>query len=126
MLGSAAIMAFSATAHPEQARAFYEGTLGLRLVEDAPYALVFDANGAVLRVQKVQAVAPSPYTALGWTVDDVAATVGELTARGVRLERFDGLEQDALGIWSSGAALVAWFKDPDGNLLSVSSRELQP
>ena len=126
MLGSAAIMAFSATAHPEQAGGFYEGTLGLGLVEDAPYALVFDANGAVLRVQKVQAVAPSPYTALGWTVDDVAATVGELTARGVRFERFDGLEQDALGIWSSGAALVAWFKDPDGNLLSVSSRELQP
>ncbi|MBI5288726.1 MAG: VOC family protein [Chloroflexi bacterium] len=120
MLGSSNIMAFVATAQPDAARAFYEGILGLRLIEDAPFALVFDAYGTKLRVQKVQTVAPAPYTTLGWVVDDIVATVRELASRGVQFERYEGLEQDDLGIWSSGAGNIAWFKDPDGNTLSVT------
>ena len=120
MLNSSRIMAFVATARPEEARSFYEGVLGLRFVEDSPYALVFDANGITLRVQKVEAVAVAPYTALGWSVGDIAATIRALQKKGVRFERYEGLEQDELGVWSSGAAKVAWFKDPDGNTLSLA------
>lgn len=120
MLGTSKVMAFAATAQAERARGFYEDVLGLRLVEDTPYALVFDANGTALRIQKVQAVAPVPYTVLGWTVDDIKATIRDLSENGVRFERFPGMDQDELGTWSSGAARIAWFKDPDGNLLSLT------
>ena len=120
MLGSSDIVAFAATADAPKARAFYEGTLGLRLVSDDPYALVFDANGTMLRIAKVQTVAVAPYTVVGWIVGDIATTARALAGQGVRFERFDGLPQDDLGIWSSGAAKVAWFKDPDGNTLSLT------
>lgn len=120
MLGSSDIVAFAATADAPKARAFYEGTLGLRLVSDDPYALVFDANGTMLRIAKVQTVAVAPYTVVGWIVGDIATTARGLGGQGVRFERFDGLAQDDLGIWSSGAAKVAWFKDPDGNTLSLT------
>ena len=120
MFGSCDVMAFVSVTDPAKARAFYEGTLGLRLVSDVPYALVFDANGTTLRVAEVDAVTPAPYTVLGWIVDDIASKVRELASKGVRCERYDGLEQDELGVWSSGAALVAWFKDPDGNTLSLT------
>jgi catechol 2,3-dioxygenase-like lactoylglutathione lyase family enzyme len=119
MLGSTNIMAFVATTDAAKTRAFYEGTLGLRLMSDEPYALVFDANGTTLRAQKVPSVVVPPYTSLGWIVDDIRATIGALTARGVTFERYDGLEQDDLGIWSSGRARIAWFKDPEGHTLSL-------
>ena len=120
MLGSSDIVAFAATADAPKARAFYEDTLGLRLVSDDPYALVFDANGTMLRIAKVQTVAVAPYTVVGWIVGDIATTARDLAGQGVRFERFDGMPQDDLGIWSSGAAKVAWFKDPDGNTLSLT------
>jgi len=120
MLGSSKVMAFVVTAQPDAARSFYETTLGLRLVEGTSYALVFDAHGTTLRVQKVQAVMPAPYTTLGWVVGDIVAAVRELSSRGLPFERFDGLEQDELGIWSSGGGRIAWFRDPDGNRLSVT------
>jgi catechol 2,3-dioxygenase-like lactoylglutathione lyase family enzyme len=119
MLGSSHIMAFVATTDAAKTRAFYEGALGLRLVSDEQYALVFDANGTTLRAQKVQSVVAPPYTSLGWIVDDVRAKVEELRARGVTFERYGGLEQDDLGIWSSGRAQIAWFKDPEGHTLSL-------
>ena len=120
MLGSSKVMAFVATADAARARAFYEGALGLTLVEDEPYALVFDANGTPLRIAKVDAVAAAPYTVLGWVVDDIEATMRGLAAKGVEFQRYPGMEQDELGLWSAGGARVAWFKDPDGNTLSVT------
>jgi catechol 2,3-dioxygenase-like lactoylglutathione lyase family enzyme len=121
MLSEQAVMAFLATSNAAQARAFYTEVLGLALVSDTGFALVFDANGTMLRVQKVEVVAPHRYTALGWLVADIAATIAGLSSRGVTFERYEGLEQDALGVWQSpSGAQVAWFKDPDDNVLSLT------
>jgi catechol 2,3-dioxygenase-like lactoylglutathione lyase family enzyme len=121
MLNHARPVCFVATADAVAARAFYEGCLGLVLVEDDGHALVFDVNGMPLRVQRVEAVAPHAYTALGWQVGDLAASVHALVARGVPMLRFPGLPQDADGIWTTpGGARVAWFHDPDGNTLSIT------
>lgn len=121
MLDRSDLVAFAATADPQRARAFYEGVLGLKLVEQTPFALEFDANGVMLRIQVVPQLTPQPHTALGWSVADIAAMVRALAGRGVTFERFPGLEQDQSGIWASpSGAQIAWFKDPDGNLLSLS------
>ena|SRR5436190_15378557 len=121
MLKSTSLVAFVATAQAEAARHFYESVLGLSLVEDSPFALVFDSNGTTLRVQKVEQVTPAPYTALGWQVTDIEASVRSLRAKGAVLQRYEGLFQDALGIWKSpSGAKVAWFRDPDGNTLSLT------
>jgi catechol 2,3-dioxygenase-like lactoylglutathione lyase family enzyme len=120
-LGSAKIMALVATANPDAAQHFYCDVLGLRLLEDTPFALVLDAGGNVLRVQKVEEVVTPPYTSLGWEVDDIDSVAQSLTAAGVTFERFEFLTQDELGIWRApDGASVAWFKDPDGNLLSLA------
>jgi len=121
MLGKQTLVAFVATTDSVLARAFYEETLGLRLLSDEPFALVFEANGSTIRMQKVASFAPQPFTALGWTVDDLAAVVAALKRKNVACERFPGMDQDAHGIWvSPSGARVAWFKDPDGNLLSLT------
>jgi catechol 2,3-dioxygenase-like lactoylglutathione lyase family enzyme len=121
ILASAPLIAFLATADAARARTFYTGTLGLRLVEDSPFALVFDVMGTMLRIQKVAALTPHPFTVLGWQVDDVAAAVRELAGRGVTFNRYDGLDQDGVGIWTSPAgARIAWFSDPDGTVLSLT------
>ena len=123
MLGTAKLMAFVATKDSARARAFYEGRLGLRLVADESFALVFDANGTILRVQKVAEVAVAKYTALGWEVPDIRAAIDGLAAKGVSMEQFE-LEffpQDEAGIWTApDGTKVAWFKDPDGNMLSLT------
>ena len=116
MLGDDKLIAFAATSDVERAKAFYGGVLGLRLVEDSPFAVVFDANGTMLRVTPVPKVTAAPYTVLGWQVSDIATKVRGLQKCGVMFERFPGMEQDELGIWKSpSGAQVAWFKDPDGN-----------
>jgi catechol 2,3-dioxygenase-like lactoylglutathione lyase family enzyme len=121
MLGTTPFTAFLATAQPDRARAFYASKLGLTLVADEPFALVFDLGGTPLRIQKVAELAPLPFTVLGWSVKDIRETVGALTRAGVAMERFEGMKQDELGIWSSpGGARVAWFRDPDGNTLSLT------
>jgi catechol 2,3-dioxygenase-like lactoylglutathione lyase family enzyme len=121
MLGSARLDAFVAATDVAAARTFYAETLGLRLVADDEFALVFDANGTTLRVTRVEQAVVAPYTVLGWQVTDIVATVAALATRGVVFHRYPGMEQDAAGIWSApGGALVAWFPDPDGNTLSVS------
>jgi catechol 2,3-dioxygenase-like lactoylglutathione lyase family enzyme len=121
MLPHARVTCFIATADAGRARAFYEGQLGLTLVEDNGFALVFDAHGTPLRVQRVEAVAPHAYTALGWEVADVATQVRALVAQGVAMARLPGLPQDADGIWDTpDGARVAWFHDPDGNTLTIS------
>jgi catechol 2,3-dioxygenase-like lactoylglutathione lyase family enzyme len=121
MLSSASIMAFLATRDAVQALRFFRDTLGLRLLADEPSALVFDANGTMLRVSRVKHVALANYTVLGWRVTDIGAAVRDLAGRGIRFERFVDKEQDASGVWTSpSGAKVAWFKDPDGNVLSLT------
>ncbi len=121
MLGPHKIIAFVGTSDPGAARTFYRDTLGLRLVSEDGFALVFDAGGTMLRVTTVQKVAAAQYTVLGWQVEDIAATVKVLQKAGVKFERFEGMPQDELGVWTApGGAKIAWFKDPDGNMLSVT------
>lgn len=123
MLSGASPQVFLATSDPIRARQFFEGVLGFRLLSDDQFALVFDlGNGVSLRVVKGVQFTPQPFTVLGWQAPDVAATVAELTDRGVAFVRYEGMEQDERGIWSApGGGQVAWFKDPDGNTLSISA-----
>jgi catechol 2,3-dioxygenase-like lactoylglutathione lyase family enzyme len=121
MLGTAHIIAFAATVDSTNARAFYEGALGLRCVSDDQFALVLDANGVQLRIQKVATLAPQPHTLLGWSVPSIDSAVRQLASRGVAFERYPHFQQDRQGVWTSpSGAKVAWFKDPDGNLLSLT------
>jgi catechol 2,3-dioxygenase-like lactoylglutathione lyase family enzyme len=120
MLGSIDIVAFVPTKDTEKARAFYEGVLGLRFVKDDGFALVLDANGIMVRMAKAQ-FTPAPFTILGWQVSDIKKVVTGLQGKDVRFERFGFFEQDELGIWTAPTGdMVAWFKDPDGNVLSLS------
>lgn len=89
-------------------------------MSDDPYAIVFDLGGVVLRVQKVPDFKPQEQTVHGWRVEDIETQIKELNKRGVVFERYPCFEQDDLGIWVADRAKVAWFKDPDGNLLSLS------
>jgi catechol 2,3-dioxygenase-like lactoylglutathione lyase family enzyme len=122
MLGSLNIVAFVPTRDTDKARTFYESVLGLRFVKDDGFALVLDANGIMLRVAKVPPpFSPAQFTILGWQVTDIENVVKALQEKGVHFERFGFFEQDALGIWTAPSGeKVAWFKDPDGNVLSVS------
>ena len=121
MLNKSKLISFAATTKPAEAKAFYGDTLGLSLVDDGPFALVFDANGTMLRVQKVREISAAAYTALGWEVGDIRLTIQQLSKKGVRFERYDGLPQDELGVWTTpDGSKVAWFKDPDGNILSLT------
>jgi len=120
-LGDQELMAFSQTTQPARAKAFYGNVLGLPLEEDTPFALVFRAGVTTLRVQKVEAFSALAFTSLGWKVPDIRAAVRQLTHRGVAFERYPGMSQDVLGIWQSpSGAQVCWFKDPDGNTLSLT------
>jgi len=121
VVGSSPVIAFVATADPRRAKAFYAGTLGLRLTGEDPFALVFDAAGTMLRVATVTALKPAGYTVLGWNVRDIDRAVRDLAEKGVAFQRYDGMPQDELGIWTSpGGARIAWFLDPDGNTLSLT------
>jgi catechol 2,3-dioxygenase-like lactoylglutathione lyase family enzyme len=124
LLASAHVIAFVPTRNPAKARVFYEKTLGLKFVSEDPFALVFEAHGVVLRIANVSNVRdfkPAPFTILGWEVGNAEKTVEALTVKGVKFERFPGMNQNEVGIWDSpSGARVAWFKDPDGNTLSVT------
>ena len=123
ILGGSDLVAFAPTTDPDRARAFYEGVLGLHLVADEkPFALVFDANGTMLRVTTVHELKPHPFTVLGWHVANLEGTVDRLAAAGVEFNRYQGVnDADPRGIWNSpSCARVAWFTDPDGNVLSVT------
>jgi len=116
-----AIVAFVPTRDATRARAFYENVIGLRFVQDDGFAIVMDFKGTMVRIAKVGEYQPFPFTMLGWEVDDISTTVRALTGKGATVERYSFLEQDELGVWAApGGAKVAWFKDPDGNLLSLS------
>jgi catechol 2,3-dioxygenase-like lactoylglutathione lyase family enzyme len=121
MLGSNKIIAFVPTRDSAKARTFYEGTLGLKFIFEDDFALVLDANGVRVRVAKTPEFKPAPFTILGWEVSGIENVVADLMKKGVRFEKFGMLGQDDQGIWSApGGAKVAWFKDPDGNILSLS------
>ena len=121
MLGSCDVVTFLATTNASRAKGFYRETLGLKFVSEDEYALVFDANGITLRISPVKEFTPDPFTVLGWLVEDITGKARELVKVGVKFERYPYFEQDELGIWTApgSGAKVAWFKDPDGNLLSI-------
>jgi len=121
MLNTAKIIAFVPIRDSQRSRPFYEGVLGLRFVSDDPFALVMDSNGVMVRLSKTPKFTPAGFTVMGWEVSTIEEAVAALKKNGVQFEIFPGLPQDELGIWAApGGARVAWFKDPDGNILSVS------
>ena len=121
MLGSSQLMAFASTKQPEKARAFYQEVLGLTLVSNEPMALVFDANGSMLRISIVKDLTPQPFTVLGWQVLDIRGMRRDLAAKGVSFENYGFPGQDGENIWTTAdGTQVAWFKDTDGNLLSLT------
>lgn len=121
MLAQEKIMAFVGVTDADKARSFYRDTLGLNLVNEDGFALAFEVGGIMLRVTLVNDVRPQPYTVLGWQVKDATATARALARAGVKLERYPHVPQDDDGIWTApGGAKIVWFKDPDGNVLSIA------
>ena len=121
MLESADLVAFAASTDLHRSRLFYQDVLGLRLVSQDNFAVVFDANGTTLRVTAVPEAAGAAYTVLGWNVPDITVAVRTLAGNGVPFLRYDVMDQDEDGIWTApGGARIAWFSDPDANVLSLS------
>jgi catechol 2,3-dioxygenase-like lactoylglutathione lyase family enzyme len=121
MFSDKELKAFIPTIKPVKAKSFYKDVLGLKLISEDKYALEFDANGTRLRVTKVREFKPHPFTVLGWDVDNIISTIKSLNKKRIFCEKYDFLEQDELGIWTApGGTKIAWFKDPDGNILSLS------
>ena len=124
MLSSARLVAFVPTSDFDKARAFYEGVLGLKFISQDGFALVMHSNETNIRIAKVGKFTPAQFTILGWDMPDLASAVRALSGEGVTFERFPGIQQDELGIWTApSGAKVAWFKDPDGNILSLSQHD---
>ena len=121
MLINHRLKAFVSTTKPDISRAFYEKKLGLKLLSEDSFGIEFDANGAHLRLTFVEKLTPQPFTVLGWDTDDIVSAIRSLNKQGISFERYDFIDQDEDGIWKApGGTRVAWFKDPDGNLLSLS------
>ncbi len=121
MTAAGRLVGFVGVADLDRAEDFYGGTLGLDLRDERPFALVADVAGTMLRITAVETPAAAPYTVLGWSVDDIGAVVDDLAGRGVAFTRYDGMGQDGRGIWTApGGARIAWFADPDGNVLSLT------
>jgi len=126
MLATAPIIAFVTVSTVDHALHFYRDTLGLMLTEETPYAMVFDCSGVMLRVAVMTPpdgaqLEPASYTVLGWRVQEIEASVRELQAKGIRFQQYGYIPQDELGIWTTpGGDKVAWFADPDGNILSLT------
>ena len=121
MLSDKKLMAFVYTNDPDKARGFYRDVLGLTLIEEHQFAIVFDANGIQLRVGKGSGLKPARHTVVGWEVPDIVASIQGLEKAGVVFHRFDGMGQDEHGVWNApGGAKVAWFPDTDGNTLSLT------
>lgn len=121
MLNTSYLVCFTATSKSDASKVFYQDVLGLTLIEDNPIAIVFDVNGVMLRIQKVANHVPLHCTAVGWHVQHIKSVIDELTKKGIQFERFHGMDQDERGIWKApSGAKIAWFKDPDGNILSLT------
>lgn len=121
MLANRTLVAFVSTTDFSKARAFYGTMLGLPIVSEDAFALVVDANGIMLRISKVDTLIPQRFTVLGWEIRNIEEMMKAMKEKGIAFERYGHLEQDAAGIWTSpSGARIAWFKDPDGNVLSIS------
>lgn len=121
MHGMRFLMGFVGVSDLDAAQKFYGDTLGLELTDERPFALGARIGDAMVRITAVGTPVVAPYTVLGWGVEDLAATIDELAGRGVAFARFDGLEQDGHGVWTApGGAKIAWFRDPDGNTVSLT------
>jgi catechol 2,3-dioxygenase-like lactoylglutathione lyase family enzyme len=122
LLDRAPLIAFIPVSDLAVARRFYEQTLGLRVTGENPYSVVLTAGGSILRLTQVDDLHPQPFTIAGWEVADIGVAVDALVARGITFTRYDGMGQDAKGVWTTpGGDFVAWFTDPDGNTLSLTS-----
>lgn len=121
-LANARPVTFIMTSNPAASRAFYHGTLALPLGPQDDFATVYDLGHATLRITEIPDYQASAHPALGWHVADIAATVADLAAKGVSFTIYPGFGQDEQGIWTApdGSAKVAWFSDPDGNVLSLT------
>lgn len=114
-------VSFVATRNAAASRVFYEERLGLKLIADEYFALVFDLNGHTLRIAKVDELIPAAHAVLGWNTNNIEETVKSLIACGVVFDVYENMQQDDFGIWvSPTGAKVAWFKDPDENVLSIT------
>ena len=121
MLAQCDVIGFIPTKNAAEARKFYEQTLGLRFVSDDVFAVVMEANGTMIRIVQVKEYTPFPFTILGWKVQNIEDEVQTLIGRGISFHRYNWLEQSESGVWTApGGAKVAWFHDPDGNVLSLS------
>jgi catechol 2,3-dioxygenase-like lactoylglutathione lyase family enzyme len=121
VLETSDVIAFASSTDLARARTFYEATLGLPVVDENAYACVFDAHGTMLRITVVAEVAHPGYTVLGWRVAGISETVAHLESLGVVFALYGGMAQDAQGIWTSpNGDRIAWFTDPDGNVLSLT------
>jgi len=115
------VVTFLQTKNPEAAIPFSRDVLGFKYLRDDGFALVFDMDGVMLRIGKAKEFTPAPGTVLGWEAEDIGAAVDELVGKGVTFERYSFMQQDERGIQTfPGGDQVAWFKDPDGNVLSFS------
>ena len=122
MLRDAALVAFIPVTDLARARDFYVSVLGLQVQNEDGFAVVLDANGTSLRLTQVPELRPQPFTIAGWRVIDIEGVVEALQQSGVRFSRYEGMDEDDRGIWTTpGGDKVAWFTDPDGNTLSVTA-----
>ena len=120
MLASSKLQTIVLTSRLAEAERFYSDVLGLPLKGNSDGALVYDVGGGDLRISPVPSTEPSVHTVVGFAVSELRAVVSALGARGVQWERFPGFPLDAAGVVvTPGGAKVAWFRDPDGNLLSI-------
>lgn len=114
-------VAFVFTADRARARPFYAEVLGLPVLSEDDFGVVFDLGGsAVLRLTDIKGHTPGPHTVLGWEVPDIRAAMADLRGKGVRFEIYEGFGQDAEGVWRFGGTSLAWFNDPEGNNLSLA------
>jgi len=121
MLAQGKIAGFVPTTDYDKARAFYEGKLGFGFISLDQYALVMSVGGHRIRITKMPNYTPLQGTILGWEVQDIQAVATWLRDRGVTLEKYPFVQDRDLGIWTTPSGdKVAWFKDPDGNILSIA------
>jgi len=124
MLADSKLIGFVPSKDSKRSREFYEGKLGFQFVSDDQFALVMQAGESMIRIAKAAKFTPAEYTVMGWEVNDIGTIVKWLNGRGVTFEKYPFVQDQELGIWTTpNGDKVAWFKDPDGNVLSLSQHQ---